>query len=132
MTDRDVAPIEIYDTSLRDGNQGEGVNLSLADKLEIAGVLDRLGVPFTEGGWPGSNPKDSEFFSAARGEGYSTIKISAFGSTHRADCLPEDDHFLKQLVDARADVSCVFGKSWLLHVDQALSLIHISEPTRPY
>ena len=120
MTDRDVTPIEIYDTSLRDGNQGEGVNLSLADKLEIAGVLDRLGVPFTEGGWPGSNPKDSEFFSAARGEGYSTIKISAFGSTHRADCLPEDDHFLKQLVDARADVSCIFGKSWLLHVDQAL------------
>ena len=61
MTDRDVTPIEIYDTSLRDGNQGEGVNLSLADKLEIAGVLDRLGVPFTEGGWPGSIPKIVNF-----------------------------------------------------------------------
>ena len=112
--------IEIYDTSLRDGNQGEGVNLSLADKLEITAVLDQLGVQFTEGGWPGSNPKDSEFFVAARQQSFNQIQISAFGSTHRADCLPEEDHFLQQLIDAKADVTCIFGKSWLLHVDQAL------------
>jgi 2-isopropylmalate synthase len=120
MSDMTPDRIEIYDTSLRDGNQGEGVNLSLADKLEITAVLDQLGVQFTEGGWPGSNPKDSEFFVAAREQSFNQIQISAFGSTHRSDCLPEEDHFLQQLIDAKADVTCIFGKSWLLHVNQAL------------
>jgi len=85
--------IEIYDTSLRDGNQGEGVNLSLVDKLAIAELLDSIGVMYLEGGWPGSNPKDNDFFLACQDRTFEQVKVSAFGSTHRADCLPEDDHF---------------------------------------
>ncbi len=112
--------IEIYDTTLRDGNQGEGINLSLADKLDIAVALDAMGIDFIEGGWPGSNPKDDEFFARAQSLELKTSKISAFGSTHRADSRPEDDFFLQKLLAARADVTCIFGKSWDLHVEQAL------------
>ena len=82
--------IEIYDTSLRDGNQGEGVNLSLVDKLAIADMLDSIGVMYLEGGWPGSNPKDNDFFLACQDRSFEQVQVSAFGSTHRADCLPED------------------------------------------
>ena len=114
--------IEIYDTSLRDGNQGEGVNLSLSDKLAIADMLDTIGVMYLEGGWPGSNPKDNDFFLACQDRPFEQVKVSAFGSTHRADCLPEDDHFLGMLVQAKADVTCIFGKSWDLHVEQALRI----------
>lgn len=112
--------IEIYDTTLRDGNQGEGVNLSLNDKLQIADLLDQLGVSYLEGGWPGSNPKDNDFFLACQDRAFEQVRIAAFGSTHRADCLPEDDHFLGMLLAAKADLTCIFGKSWDLHVDQAL------------
>ncbi|MEX0941334.1 MAG: citramalate synthase [Pseudomonadales bacterium] len=112
--------IEIYDTTLRDGNQGEGINLSLADKLDIARALDEMGIDFIEGGWPGSNPKDDEFFARARGLGLKTAKICAFGSTHRSDVKPSEDFFLKKLIAAQADVTCIFGKSWDLHVEQAL------------
>ena len=114
--------IEIYDTTLRDGNQDEGVNLSLRDKLQIADQLDQLGVSYLEGGWPGSNPKDNDFFLACQDRTFEHLKISAFGSTHRADCLPEDDTFLQMLVSAQSDVTCIFGKSWDLHVDQALRI----------
>lgn len=114
--------IEIYDTSLRDGNQGEGVNLSLVDKLAIAEMLDALGVMYIEGGWPGSNPKDNDFFLACQDKTFEQVQVSAFGSTHRSDCLPEDDHFLGMLVQAKADVTCIFGKSWDLHVEQALRI----------
>lgn len=114
--------IEIYDTTLRDGNQGEGVNLSLRNKLDIAVVLDALGVDFIEGGWPGSNPKDDDFFVSVKDMDFSHAKITAFGSTHRADSVPEDDAFLAKLVQADADVTCIFGKSWDLHVEQALRI----------
>jgi 2-isopropylmalate synthase len=114
--------IEIYDTTLRDGNQGEGVNLSLRDKLDIAIVLDKIGVDFIEGGWPGSNPKDDDFFISAKDMDLSHARITAFGSTHRADSVPEDDVFLAKLVQADADVTCIFGKSWDLHVEQALRI----------
>ena len=114
--------IEIYDTTLRDGNQGEGVNLSLGDKLDIARALDELGVDFIEGGWPGSNPKDNEFFISVKDLGLRHARISAFGSTHRADTAPEDDEFLSKLVEADADVTCIFGKTWDLHVEQALRI----------
>jgi len=114
--------IEIYDTTLRDGNQGEGVNLSLHNKLDIARALDHLGVDFLEGGWPGSNPKDDDFFIAARDMGLNHTRVAAFGSTHRADSLPEDDFFLAKLVEANADLVCIFGKSWDLHVEQALRI----------
>jgi len=114
--------IEIYDTTLRDGNQGEGVNLSLGDKLDITQELDLVGVDFVEGGWPGSNPKDDEYFQKVRDLKLKHLKIVAFGSTHRADSLPEDDFFLQKLVAATADVTCIFGKAWDLHVDQALRI----------
>ena len=112
--------IEIYDTTLRDGNQGEGIHLSIADKLDIARTLDDIGVDFIEGGWPGSNPKDDEFFARAREIDFVTSRICAFGSTHRADSRPADDFFLQKLVAAAADVTTIFGKSWDLHVEQAL------------
>ena len=112
--------IEIYDTTLRDGNQGEGVHLSIADKLDIARALDDVGIDFIEGGWPGSNPKDDEFFARARDLELQTSQICAFGSTHRADARPADDFFLQKLVAAGADVTTIFGKSWDLHVEEAL------------
>ena len=112
--------IEIYDTTLRDGNQGEGVNLSLANKLSITRSLEDMGVDYIEGGWPGSNPKDIEYFGAVKDLALTTARISAFGSTHRANVLPEDDFFLTKLVEADADVTCIFGKAWDLHVDEAL------------
>jgi 2-isopropylmalate synthase len=112
--------IEIYDTTLRDGNQGEGINLSLGDKLDIARALDGLGVDYIEAGWPGSNPKDDEFFVRAQSLELATAKICAFGSTHRADAKPSEDFFLQKLIAAKADVTTIFGKSWDLHVEQAL------------
>ena len=112
--------VEIYDTTLRDGNQGEGINLSLGDKLDITQALDAMGIDFIEGGWPGSNPKDDEFFIRAQGLQLTTSKIVAFGSTHRADAQPAEDFFLQKLIAAQADVTCIFGKSWDLHVEQAL------------
>ena len=135
--------IEIYDTTLRDGTQGDGVNFSLADKLEITQELDRFGVDFLEGGWPGSNPKDNEYFEKVRSLELDNIRIVAFGSTHRAGALPEDDLFLQELVASQADVICIFGKSWDLHVEQALrispekniemirdSVAHLAEQTK--
>ena len=112
--------IEIYDTTLRDGNQGEGVNMSIADKLDITLELDAVGVDFVEGGWPGSNPKDNEYFHKVRALDLNHIKVVAFGSTHRADTAPAEDSLLQKLVAAEADVTCIFGKSWDLHVEEAL------------
>lgn len=112
--------IEIYDTTLRDGNQGEGVNLSLADKLDITQELDAVGVDFVEGGWPGSNPKDDEYFAKVRELDLKHLRVVAFGSTHRSDAKPSEDFFLQKLIAAKADVTCIFGKTWDLHVEQAL------------
>ena len=114
--------IEIYDTTLRDGNQGEGVNLSLADKLDITLELDAMGIDFIEGGWPGSNPKDIEYFQKVRSLELQHSQVVAFGSTHRADAEPADDFFLQNLVESAADITCIFGKTWDLHVEQALRI----------
>ena len=114
--------IEIYDTTLRDGNQGEGVNLSLADKLDITLELDAMGIDFIEGGWPGSNPKDIEYFQKVRTLELKHSQVVAFGSTHRADAEPADDFFLQNLVESAADITCIFGKTWDLHVEQALRI----------
>ena len=117
MTDQ---PVTLYDTTLRDGTQGENITLSLADKLRIARMLDEYGMPYIEGGWPGSNPKDIEFFRAARGMTWQTAKLAAFGSTrHRAN-KPEDDPNLRELVAAETPAVTIFGKSWLLHVIEVL------------
>ena len=114
--------IQIYDTTLRDGTQREGISLSCADKLRIARKLDELGVTFIEGGWPGSNPKDVEFFERARDIPWQTSLISAFGSTCRPDGQggPENDANIKALLDAGTPVCTVVGKSWTLHVAEVL------------
>ena len=114
------APIILYDTTLRDGTQREGLVLSLADKLKIARRLDEAGFPYIEGGWPGSNPKDEEFFAAARGMTFRHAKLAAFGSTrHRANRV-EDDPNIRALLEAETPVVTIFGKSWLLHVTEVL------------
>jgi 2-isopropylmalate synthase len=113
-------PVVLYDTTLRDGTQGENIILSLADKLRVARMLDEYGMPYVEGGWPGSNPKDIEFFAAAKGMRWERAKLAAFGSTrHRAN-RPETDPNLRELVAAETPVVTIFGKSWLLHVIEVL------------
>ena len=113
-------PVVLYDTTLRDGTQGENIILSLADKLRVARMLDEYGMPYIEGGWPGSNPKDIEFFAAARGLHWERAKLAAFGSTrHRAN-KPEADPNLRELAAAETPVVTIFGKSWLLHVIEVL------------
>ncbi len=112
--------IQIYDTTLRDGTQREGISLSGSDKIRIARKLDELGVAFIEGGWPGSNPKDAEFFERARGIRWGHALIAAFGSTCRAKGGPDDDSNIKALLDSHAPVCTVVGKSWTLHVTEVL------------
>jgi 2-isopropylmalate synthase len=113
-------PVWLYDTTLRDGTQGENVTLSLADKLRVARMLDEYGMPYIEGGWPGSNPKDIEFFKAARGVTWSTARLAAFGSTRHRSNTAETDPNLQELVRAETPVVTIFGKSWLLHVTEVL------------
>jgi 2-isopropylmalate synthase len=112
--------IQIYDTTLRDGTQSEGFNLSANDKVRIAQKLDNLGVAFIEGGWPGSNPKDVEFFERARDMDWKTAKIAAFGATCRVKGGPEDDANIKALLESKTPVCTIFGKTWTLHVTDVL------------
>ncbi len=112
--------IQIYDTTLRDGTQRKEISLSCEDKLRIAHRLDELGVAFIEGGWPGSNPKDVEFFKRARTDTWKTAVITAFGSTRRANTPPEQDTNLQALVDAGTSTCTVVGKTWTLHVTDVL------------
>ena len=116
----DPQRVRIYDTTLRDGTQGEGISLTVEDKLRIAKRLDQFGVAFIEGGWPGSNPKDAEFFNRARDWDWQCGKIAAFGSTRRSRTAPEDDANLRALVAAGTPVCTVFGKSWTMHVTDVL------------
>jgi 2-isopropylmalate synthase len=113
-------PVILYDTTLRDGTQGENITLSLADKLRIARMLDEFGMPFIEGGWPGSNPKDVEFFAAARTMRWEQARLAAFGMTRHRSNRPEADPNLHELVAAETPVVTIFGKSWLLHVIEVL------------
>lgn len=112
--------IQIYDTTLRDGTQSEGFTLSSNDKIRIAQKLDNLGVAFIEGGWPGSNPKDVEFFERARDMQWKNALITAFGSTCRIKGGPEDDANIKALLDSQTPVCTIFGKTWVLHVKEVL------------
>lgn len=112
--------IEIYDTTLRDGTQSEGFNVSASDKIRIARRLDDFGMAFIEGGWPGSNPKDVEFFERARDLEWKNAKLAAFGSTCRVKGGPEDDANIKALLDSGTPVCTIFGKSWTLHVTDVL------------
>lgn len=113
--------VQIYDATLRDGAQAEGISFSVDDKLSIAQRLDDLGVHFIEGGWPNpTNPKDLEFFIRASENTYTNAKIAAFGSTRRANNPPEEDAILNTLLDAGTEVVTLFGKSWQLHVTHVL------------
>ncbi len=112
--------IKLFDTTLRDGTQGSGISLSVDDKLKIAQALDRLGVHYIEGGWPGSNPKDEEFFKKARSLKFKTSKLTAFGSTRRKDRAAHNDPSMLALLRVKTKVACIFGKSWDLHVIHAL------------
>ena len=114
--------IELFDTTLRDGTQGEHVTLSVNDKVRIARRLDRFGIDVIEGGWPGSNPKDFEFFETAADLDWTNSSICAFGSTRRAHNSAEEDPNLQAILDARTPVVTIFGKSWLLHVVKALGV----------
>jgi 2-isopropylmalate synthase len=116
----DLPLIQIYDTTLRDGTQSEGFTLSSNDKVRIAQKLDELGVAFIEGGWPGSNPKDVEFFDRARDLEWKNALIAAFGSTCRVKGGPEDDANIKALIDSHTPVCTIFGKTWTLHVKEVL------------
>jgi len=116
MTDRVV----LYDTTLRDGTQREGLVVSLADKIKIARRLDEFGMAYVEGGWPGSNPKDVDFFAAARSIPWKNARLAAFGSTRHRSNRAESDPNLVALVAAETPVVTIFGKSWLLHVREVL------------
>ncbi len=112
--------IQLYDTTLRDGAQGEGIAFSVEDKLRIAQKLDELGIHYLEGGWPGSNPKDDEFFRRAKKLNLQHARLAAFGSTRRKGTPPEQDKILQKLIAAETPVITIFGKSWELHVREAL------------
>jgi len=112
--------VKIYDTTLRDGTQAEDFNLSMEDKVRIALKLDDLGIHYIEGGWPGSNPKDVGFFEEILNYQLKTAQIAAFGATHHHGKSAETDANLKALIAARAPVITIFGKSWGIHVKEAL------------
>lgn len=127
-------PIKIYDTTLRDGSQGEDIAFSLEDKVRIAQKLDEMGIHYIEGGWPGSNPKDLQFFQEIKSIPLSHAKVVAFGSTCRAGMLPQNDPNLHTLIEAGTETVTIFGKSWDIHplealnitLDQNLEIIHQS------
>jgi 2-isopropylmalate synthase len=117
----DAGPvIELYDTTLRDGSQREGISYTLDDKIRIAERLDAFGVTFIEGGWPGSNPKDVEFFARVRDLELEHAVVAAFGSTRRASLGPENDASLRAMLEAKTAVCTIFGKSSTLHVTEVL------------
>src|SRR5688572_20457486 len=112
--------IKLYDTTLRDGTQGEGITFSMEDKVRIAQRLDSLGIHYIEGGWPGSNPKDLRFFKRVQDAVFKTAKITAFGATRRPGVRPQDDGNIQALVEAGPPVVTIFGKSWDFHVTAAI------------
>src|SRR5438445_132730 len=113
-------PVTIYDCTLRDGAQGEGISFSLQDKLRIARKLDEIGVHYIEGGWPGSNPKDEAFFVEARRLDLKHARLAAFASTARKGVPSEEDTGLRTLLAAETPVCTLVGKSWTLHVSEVL------------
>jgi 2-isopropylmalate synthase len=114
--------VEIYDTTLRDGAQGEGINFSATDKLRIAEKLDAFGVHYIEGGWPGSNPKDMEFFKQASRRKWRNAQIAAFSMTRRKGVAVERDELMRMILEAKTPVVTIVGKTWLLHVTEVLKV----------
>jgi 2-isopropylmalate synthase len=112
--------IKIYDTTLRDGSQGEGINFSVNDKIRIAEKLNAFGIHFIEGGWPGSNPRDVEFFKEASQRSFKNALLTAFGSTRRKKTPVQEDEQVRLLLEAQTPAIAIFGKSWLLHIKEVL------------
>ncbi len=112
-----MEPVLLYDTTLRDGTQGENINFSSEEKIRIARRLDDMGIHYIEGGWPGSNPRDKKFFELAKNIKWKNAKISAFGSTRRPFTLCDKDQNLLELIASQTPVVTIFGKSWDLHVE---------------
>ncbi len=114
--------ILVYDTTLRDGTQGENINFSAPDKLKIARKLDEIGVHYIEGGWPGSNKRDESFFALARTENFRNSRLTAFGSTHKFGITAAEDPNLNAIITSGASVGTIFGKTWDLHVEKILNI----------
>ena len=114
--------LKLYDTTLRDGTQAEDINFSVEDKVRIAQKLDELGIHYIEGGWPGSNPRDIQFFKEMKSVKLTSARLVAFGSTKRAGVKAKDDANIKALLKADTRVITIFGKSWDLHVKEALKI----------
>jgi 2-isopropylmalate synthase len=115
-----VREVELYDTTLRDGAQAPGLSYSIEDRMRILHKLDDLGVPFVEGGWPGANPRDTEFFRLASKADLANTTLTAFGMTRKAGEKAEHSSVLRDMLDAGTSVVCLVGKTWDLHVTQAL------------
>ena len=113
--------IEIYDTTLRDGAQSEGINFSVSDKLKIIKKLDDLGIDYIEAGWPGANPVDNEIFNKINELDLKNAKIAAFGSTRKANVKVESDNVINNLIKSNAKIVTIFGKSWDFQVTEALN-----------
>ena len=120
MSDKTPNKVFLYDTTLRDGAQAEDVNFSVEDKVRVAHALDSLGIHYIEGGWPGSNPRDVEFFSKMKKEKFKTSKLAAFGSTRRRGIKAKDDANVKALLKAETPVITIVAKSWKFQVTEAL------------
>jgi 2-isopropylmalate synthase len=118
----ELEQILVYDTTLRDGTQGENINFSANDKLKIARKLDELGIHYIEGGWPGSNKRDESFFEMARAETFHHAKLAAFGSTHKYGIPPAEDRSLNAILESGASVGTIVGKTWDLHVERILNI----------
>ena len=115
-----MQPILLYDTTLRDGTQGENINFSAEEKLKIAHRLDDIGIHYIEGGWPGSNPRDKRFFELAQGVEFKQARLTAFGATRKPGVAVEQDSNVAALIESRTPVVTIFGKSWDLHVEQIM------------
>ena len=115
-----MEPILLYDTTLRDGTQGENINFSAEEKIKIAQRLDNLGIHYIEGGWPGSNPRDMQFFELAKDIQFKNAKLAAFGSTCKPNTEPEEDPNVKALIESGTPVATIVGKSWDLHVESVM------------
>src|SRR3954449_3126659 len=115
-----MSRVFVYDTTLRDGSQGEGVNFSLQDKLLITQKLDDLGVDFVEGGYPLSNPKDAEYFQKVRTLPLKHARVAAFGMTRKKNIRAEDDTSLKAVLAAQTAIITLVGKTWDMHVTEVL------------
>ncbi len=115
-----MSKVKLYDTTLRDGSQGEGISYSVMDKIRIAQELDMLGIHYIEGGWPGSNPKDMEFYLKMAKRRLRTSEIAAFGSTRKPNSRACEDNNLKAILKSQAKIVTIFGKTWDLHIADVL------------